>query len=390
MSNHSPQAKIDQVTDKDQSDLSQLSKPSVDQSLLTSRKKIADIDQHQVLDSIEALADQVRHAWQQANQVKLELEQPVKNVVVAGMGGSGLGPDLIKHLFKDQLTVPLEVYNSYTLPHYVDERSLVVLSSYSGNTEEILSCAQQAVERTSNLAAITTGGKLGDLCQQKQIPTYFIKPKYNPSGQPRMALGYALAGMMGLLNQAQIIRVGDSQVKAVVSTILTSLESNGVEQAAEINPAKTLAFMSVDRRPMIIAAEFLAGAAHVAANQFNENAKTLADYKLIPEINHHLLEGLKLPSSNQLDNLFLFIHSQLYHQRNQKRLTLSQQAVENKGIQTLAINLKAPSKLEQNFELITVMTLASFYLAILHKIDPSQIPTVDQFKQELGSYQPTA
>jgi hypothetical protein len=97
-----------------------------------------------------------------------------------------------------------------------------------------------------------------------------------------------------------------------------------------------------------------------------------------------MLEGLELPASNNLDNIFLFFNSKLYHERNQQRIILTQEAVEKQNIQTIAIQLEAESKLSQVFEAITLMAYANFYLAMLHQINPGQIPIVDWFKQQLG------
>ncbi len=358
--------------------------PKVDPDIIDSREKIAEIDEQNVLGSIEALADQVRQAWQDIQAINLNFQSEIHNVVAAGMGGSGLGADVVKHLFKPQLKVPIEVVNDYSLPHYIDQHTLVILSSYSGNTEEILACAEQAKAALTQTAVITTGGELKKLAQSQQYPAYFINPEYNPSEQPRMAIGYAVIGLMGLLHQAQIINISQKEIAQVVKTIIRIMHECRVEAATEKNPAKTLAFNLVDRRPNLVGAQFITGALHVIRNQFHENAKTLAEYYQIPEMNHHMLEGLKLPASNNLDNIFLFFNSKFYHERNQKRVTLTQEAVEKQTIQTIAIQLEAESKLSQVFEAITLMAYANFYLAMLHQINPSQIPIVDWFKQELG------
>ncbi|MEA2056791.1 MAG: SIS domain-containing protein [Patescibacteria group bacterium] len=356
---------------------------SMQPEIINSLEEIKKIDQSNVLGSIEALADQIKHGWKEANAVQFTPSADIKNVVVTGMGGSGLGPDVARHLFKEKLVYPLEVINSYSLPGYVDQHTLVILSSYSGNTEEVLSCAQKAIEKDCQLMAITSGGKLQKITQDNDIPTYIIDPKYNPSNQPRMAIGYALAGMMGLLNQAGIIEVKQQEIEQAMQATITTLEECRVAQKTNNNPAKNLALMCVDRRPILVGAEFLIGATHVSANQFNENAKTFVDYKVIPEINHHLMEGLRLPKSNKLDTLFLFFNSNLYHERNQKRVDLTKQAVEKQDIQTLTIDLHAQSKIGQVFELITLMAFANFYLAIINKINPSLVPTVDWFKEQL-------
>jgi glucose/mannose-6-phosphate isomerase len=300
------------------------------------------------------------------------------------MGGSALGASVIKHLFKDQLSIPFEIVNDYSLPAYVNEQSLVILSSYSGNTEETLSCAQDSIEKNAQVMVITTGGKLATLADKHHWPIYLIQPEYNPSHQPRMAIGYAISGLIGLLVKAKLISLDDAEIETAIETILTTSHQCTVEANADLNPAKIMTFSIVDRRPNLVAAEFLIGAAHVASNQFNENAKTFADYYQIPEINHHLLESLQFPISNQTDNLFIFFTSHLYHQRNQLRIKLTQEAVEKQNCQSFVVGLTSTTKLAQVFELITLCAFCNYYLAILNQTNPSQIPLVDWFKQQLS------
>jgi len=353
------------------------------QTLLDSRKKIAKLDKSNALGSVEALADQVREAWEATQDITFKAEAEINSVVIVGMGGSGLGPDVVKNLFKEKLKQPLEVINSYTLPEYVDDNTLVIFSSYSGNTEEVLNCIPQAEEKNAQMMAICSGGKLAKIAQKKEIPVYIIDAKSNPSGQPRMAIGYAIIGMVSLLIKANIIDITEDEIKEVIQTIIKTSEELKVEIKSEENKAKILAFTTVDKQPIFVTSEHLVGAAHVATNQFNENAKTFADYKVIPEINHHLLEGLRFPNSNRTSHVFLFINSKLYHSRNQLRHKLTQQVVEQNEIETMKVKLKSETKLTQVFELITLMAFTNFYLSMLHEIDPCPIPFVDWFKEEL-------
>lgn len=349
-------------------------------------KAIQKLDKSNVLGSIESLADQIKHAWEETQNIKFNKTAEIKNVAIAGMGGSGIGPDVVKHLFKDQLTIPFEVVNSYSLPKYVDKNSLIILSSYSGTTEEILSCSKQAQEKKAQIMIITSGGELAKLAQKHNYPAYIINPKYNPSNQPRMAIGYAIMGSVGLLSKAGIISINDEQMEDTIAAILKMDGVCRTDVVLDNNRAKLLAFQIIDRRPVLIVSEFLTGAAHVAVNQFNENPKYFADYKIIPEINHHLLEGLSLPKSNATNHIFIFINSKLYNSRNQKRFQLTEQVVEKEDIDTLVINLEMTSKLTQVFELITLMSYTNFYLAMLEGINPAPIPTVDWFKDQLKNH----
>ena len=353
-------------------------------SVLDSREEISKLDKSNVLGSVEALADQVRHAWEGTQSVKFSPSGNIYNVVVAGMGGSALGADVFKHLYADRLPEPFEVYNGYNLPAYVDEDTLVILSSYSGSTEEVLFCAKQAKDKGAQVAVITAGGKLAEIAKTENYPTYLIDPVHNPSNQPRMAIGYAIIGLIGLLVKAGLVKITDAEIEEVITTIIRTAEKLGPETKQAENQAKILAYTCLERRPILVASEFLVGATHVATNQFNENAKLFADFKVVPELNHHLMEGLRFPASNIGSHVFLFFNSEFYQPRNQKRMKLTQEIVEQNQIDTLAVELQADTKLTQVFELISLMSYTNFYTAMLEGIDPCPVPFVDQFKEELG------
>ncbi|MBP7842495.1 hypothetical protein KA017_00645 [Candidatus Woesebacteria bacterium] len=351
--------------------------------ILDSREEISKLDSENMMGSIEELGNQVQHAWEELKSISFTPKAEIKNVVIAGMGGSGLGADVIKHLFKPELKVPLDYVHDYTLPGYVNENTLVVLASYSGTTEEPVACGVQAEEAGAQIMVIAAGGDLEKLAQQKGYTIYKINPKFNPSNQPRMAIGYAVFGTIGLLAKAGIISLTDTDIQAVVATIQKQVAECKVETLGEENPAKALAYMMVDRRPIFVASDFLEGAAHVSTNQGNENAKIFADYLIVPEMNHHLLEGLQYPKSNASTHIFVFIQSMLYHPKNVIRMNLTQKIVDANEIDTITIPLRAHTKIEQVFEMLTIFGFAGFYLAMLEGINPSPIPFVETFKVDL-------
>lgn len=355
-------------------------------SILDSRSEIAKLDTQNMLGSIEELAKQVRHAYEDTKKLNFTAKEEIRNVVLAGMGGSGLGADVIKNLYKDKLTVPFDFVHDYTLPNYVDENTLVILASYSGTTEEILACAQMAEERDAQIMVIAAGGNLAQMAEEKGYTIYKIDPKFNPSNQPRMAIGYAVFGTIGLLAKTGLVKLTDAEIEAVVKTIEKKVAECTVEVTGEENPAKALAYLMIDRRPVFVVSDFLEGAAHVSTNQHNENGKIFVDYKIVPEIDHHLLEGLRFPLSNSTNHIFIFIQSMLYNPNNIIRMNLTQKIVDDNNIDTTAVQLQAGTKLEQAFEMITMFSFAGFYLAMLEGIDPSPIPFVEDFKQELKKY----
>ena len=299
------------------------------------------------------------------------------------MGGSSLGADVIKNLYKTELKVPFVLNRTYSLPAFVNEKTLVVLSSYSGGTEEVLACAKEAETKKAQIVVLAAGGELEKLAKEKNYPAFIINPKYNPSGQPRMAVGYSIMAQIILLKKLGLIKFEEAELNQIIDAINLTTEKCLVEVKQDDNHAKVLAFMSLERRPILTGADFLEGALHTATNQFNENAKIFADYKVVPELNHHLLEGLSFPKSNPLNHIFLFFQSALYHPRVQKRMKLTAEAVEKTGIDTLTIDLVTENQLMQVFELITLSTFANLYLSYLENNNPCPIPTVDWFKDEM-------
>ncbi|MBP7740672.1 SIS domain-containing protein [Candidatus Woesebacteria bacterium] len=352
-------------------------------SILNSRSQIAKLDLENMMGSIEELGNQVQHAWEDSKNIEFKPTAEIRNVVVSGMGGSGLGADVIKHLFKDEIKVPFDYVHDYTLPGYVNENTLVVVSSYSGGTEETVACMHEAKLKNSQVMVIAAGGDLEEIAKQNNYTFYKINPKFNPSNQPRMAIGYAVFGMIGLLSRAGIISVTDEQINSVVTTIKNQIEECKVEVIGDENPAKALAYMMLDRRPVFVVSDFLEGAGHVSTNQHNENAKAFVDYKVVPEMDHHLLEGLRYPKSNATNHIFVFVQSMLYHPKNIIRMNLTQKIVDENEIDTLSIPLKAKTKIEQVFEMLTLFGFAGFYLAMLENINPSPIPFVESFKVDL-------
>lgn len=354
--------------------------PKID---LNSRKSIASLDKSNLLGSIEALDKQIEHAWAETRKIKFSATAKIENVVVAGMGGSALGADVIKNLFKKELQVPFEIVRDYSLPGYVNEHSLVILSSYSGTTEETLACGAEVIKYKAQAMVIAAGGELIELAKANHWPYYLINPLHNPSNQPRMAIGYSIFGIFGLLEKAGMINLSPQQIQTTLEAVKQQKAACTVEVETESNPAKILAFQLIDKQAILIAPDFLAGAAHVATNQSNENAKTLTTYHVIPELNHHLLEALSFPDTIKTNSIFILIKSKLAQPINQKRVQLTGEILETMHLEKLSVDLEANNSLAQCFELICLFSFVSLYQSLLENIDPSPIPNVQAFKQAL-------
>jgi len=353
-------------------------------NILDDYSQIKELDKSNLLGSVEALPDQCLHAWAEASKVKVpENYRKVDKLVMTGMGGSGLGARVIESVFQNQLKMPLTRINNYALPPFVDQQTLVICSSYSGSTEEVVENVKQSLVKKARTMVVATGGPVIKLALKHHLPYYQIRPTYNPSQEPRMAVGYSIIGQLALANQAGIIKLTDKQVKKVVLVMRQTQQPLKIDVVEAENPAKKLARKMLEKIIVYAAARHLSGPLHVVKNQLNENAKTFAAIFDVPELNHHLMEGLRFPKKNK-DNLFFFLaNSKLYHPRIQERMALTEEVIGKNMVSTYLWQATAKSRLEQAFELIQFGAYVNFYLSMLYGIDPAPIPWVDFFKAKL-------
>jgi len=355
---------------------------------LDNPKTYSKLDKSKLYDSIVLFRDQIIQAWTEVvNIAQIDHIQKANNIIIAGMGGSAFAGHIVRALDQAILKVPMEITSNYRLPAYVNNKSLVVINSYSGNTDEAVSCLHDARARHAKIFIVATGGKLATLATRHNLSSYIYDPVANPAVQPRMGVGYAVAALLGLLTRADFLHIKDSEIQEVIDYLhtLTPLYERTVP--TKTNPAKSLAKKIVGKQILIVAANHLSGAAHVLRNCFNENAKTYAAYHNLPELNHHLLEGMSFPASLKQNMHILFINSDLYPKVIQDRLRLTQSIFNKVGYPTTVIKPQSASPLTQVFEGLYFSLFLSYYTALLNNLDPAPIPWVDYFKEELNKNQ---
>lgn len=352
---------------------------------LDSLDEINKLDTGNVLTSIEKLGAQIKQAWREVKEGEVPASCSLaKNVIVSGMGGSALGGRIVDSLLADRARVPIEVVTEYNLPNYVKADTLVILSSYSGNTEETLAIAGEALNRGAMVYGVTTGGALAEFLQENGFAGYIYQPTENPSNQPRMGLGYSIASVLAVLAKCEFINLLDSEMEEAIAEAEKLITDYGANVPENENVAKRLAIKLKGKIPVIIASEHLMGSAHTFKNQLNENAKTFGLTFDIPELNHHLMEGLRNP--HEVKNLlhFLFIDSQHYSKRVKIRYPITKEVVEKNDIETEVYTTLGSKKIIEIFEILVLSSYVSFYLAIAYDLDPTPIPWVDYFKQALS------
>ncbi len=334
------------------------------------------LDPKNVLGSTKMLADQCDYIWALAKTVEFPADyKSLENITLCGMGGSRYGAYIVKNLYWDLLKVPLLEYGDYHLPAYLNKKSLFILSSYSGGTEEPLNSAKEALEKGYSVVGLTSGGEALEMSKNYNFPSIVFNQKYNPSGQPRLGTGYMVLGTIALLTRLGYLQVSDGVVEKAISELRASREE--VESRA-----KELAQALYGHIPVYFAAEFLNGNIHIIRNQTNETAKSFSAFSELPELNHHLMEGLRNPKEKKL--FMLFISSDLYSDKLKKRLELTKDVVGKNGVAFDEYKPSGSSKLSQMLNVLSFGGYLSLYLAFLYKQDPSLIPWVDYFKDQLA------
>lgn len=354
-------------------------------NILDDAKRAKRLDPNGALDSVAMLGQQFSQVFNEFAEVKIPSSfKNIKKIVHSGMGGSALGAHIIQSVYFSNLKVPFEVVNGYQAPANIDQDTLYIICSYSGTTEEPLASYAAAKKAGAKIFGITSGGTLGQMINQGKLAGYIFNPLANPSGQPRIGVGYTIAAELALLKKLGLINLPDGQIKTTLLNLQKANKKFGFGTMAVKNPAKQLAQKMKNHEAVIVASEHLSGNAHVFANQTNETGKTLATYHLIPELNHYLLEGLKFPSTNKKSLLFIFLESNLYHKKIQSRYKITKEVVSKNKVKHASCQLLGKDRLSQAIEAIAFSGYVTFYLAIINNVNPNKIPYVDYFKKQLN------
>ncbi len=349
------------------------------------------LDQGKVGESIKVLPKQIKQVLAEQESIKLPTApREIDKIVLNGMGGSNLGARIIASALKDQLRVPLLIAPGYSLPAYVDNKTLYIISSYSGTTEEPLSTYERAVERGAQVAVLTAqqpANKLAPIALADNLPGFIFAPKFNPSGQPRLGIGYAVAALLLFLDKIKALSGLEDDFSGLADFLAAKNKQWAMATAVAENQAKKTAQALKGRIPVLVAVDFLAGNMHALRNQINESSKNFSLYLTIPELNHYAMEGLKFPEFNPDALVFLFFDSELCHLRLSLRQALTKEVVEKNKIKVISYEAQGKTRLQQAFEILQFGSWLSYYLGLLNNIKPAEVPWVDWFKQELKRFE---
>lgn len=304
----------------------------------------------------------------------------IKRVVFAGMGGSALAAMLAKDWLSTYLKVPFEVVRTYDLPAYIDDHTLVIASSYSGNTEETLSCLKQARDKFAQVAAIASGGKLIEVAKHQSIAHVVL-----PGGvQPRMATIYNLRALVALLVNFGVAPVSAHEEIAYAADFLRE-ESNGwkASVSTDKNEAKQLALLAVGKTPVIYGGALTSALAYKWKISWNENAKNVAFWNQYPEFNHNEFMGW---ASHPVEKPFVIFDliSNLEHPQILRRFEISDRLLSGKRPKAHVVKLKGEFLLQQLLYGCILADFVSIYVAILNGVDPVPVDLIEKLKKELA------
>jgi glucose/mannose-6-phosphate isomerase len=339
------------------------------------------IDPGDMAQRIAELPKQCREATAVGGQQTLPEEYGACDaIVVLGLGGSAIGGDLVKSLVEGECRVPMFVNRQYDLPAFVDERTLVIASSYSGNTEETLSAFGEALDRNAKTLAITTGGKLATMCRDRNVPLF----TFDYEAQPRAALGYSLVTLLEVLRRLGYVGDLSEDLQEAVEGMEALQAEIGIEVAEEHNAAKQLARRLEGRLPVIYAAAHLTEVARRWKCQFNENSKGWGVWETMPELNHNAVVGYDFPSSMASVAHVLMLRSDLYSPRVRVRMEVTGEILSDKGIPHEIMDVHGRSPLAQVLWSIHLGDYVSYYVAVLRGADPSPVKTIAYLKDRLA------
>jgi glucose/mannose-6-phosphate isomerase len=338
-------------------------------------------DPDDMLARTKELPMQCRQAWQQAMDFKLPAGyKNIDEVVVLGMGGSAIGADLLRSLVQFEAGIPVLVHRDYGLPSFVDARTLVIVSSYSGNTEETLSGFELALKTKAKIVAMTTGGRVGEIAAAKNIPLFKIEYK----AQPRAALGFSFIPALGVMQKLGFIKDKSADVAETVQ-VLEKLSSRLDEKSPTAkNPAKQLAQRLYGCLPVIYGAGIAAEAAHRWKTQINENSKAWAFYEVFPELNHNATVGYPFPKEVAEKIRVVLLRSPLFNERVKLRYEVTCELLKKAGVAYEFIDSEGKSALSQMLSLVSFGDYVSYYMAILYQVDPSPVEVISYLKGRLA------
>lgn len=340
------------------------------------------VDLQDMLAEVDSLPDLLEKGWDQGQSLPLPDWQGIQRVVIAGMGGSAIGADLIAAFTAARCLAPLVVQRNYTLPGWArGPETLVIASSHSGNTEETLEAFDQAVANGCRVLSICTGGKLAEKTHQAGAELW----RFEHKGQPRAAVGYSFGLLLAAFTRLGLIPDPAQEVMGTLAALRAQQANLRADVPLAHNPAKRMAGQLVGRMVVVFGADVLEPVARRWKGQISEVAKAWAQCESLPEADHNTVAGVTQPEELLAKNMALFLRAPSYHPRNRLRTDLTQRLLMLEGMSTDFVDAKGEAPLAHQWTALHFGDYVSFYLAMIYEIDPTPVPTIASLKREMSA-----
>jgi glucose/mannose-6-phosphate isomerase len=346
---------------------------------LDSYPQVEKIDKGNMISVITAFPEMIEEAA--ANDYLFSSKKrEFKKIVVCGMGGSAISGELALSLIYKHIKIPFQVVRHYSLPAYVDSSTLIIAVSYSGNTEETISCVKEGMAKGAEIVAITSGGILGSLCREKMIPFISVR-----SGlPPRQALPYIFIPLIHILNKEGMIPDLISPLSDEIFVLKNLKTETSPVRKEKYNVAKQIAKKLYQKIPIVLGSCGLtSGVALRWKCQFNETSKVTSHFDLFPELNHNETINLSYLQKGKHPFALLVLRDEEDHERIKKRIEITKSLVGQNFHGVTEVASKGKNPLTRLLSLIYLGDIISYYLAILNGYNPMSIEIIEKLKKEL-------
>jgi len=331
--------------------------------------------------AVHGLPEQCREAWDAARAFELAWKETPRRIVILGMGGSAIAGDYFRALLSLESPVPVFNVRAYELPSFVDEETLVIASSFSGETEETLSAFEQALATPAKKLALTTGGRLLTTARANGVPAF----TFAFQGEPRAAIGWGLMPLLAIAESLGLMQGVDGDVGEAIAILASLREEYGAEVDSSQNPAKQLALQLHERLPVVYGADPLIDVARRWKTQLNESAKVWAFFEEMPEAQHNAIVGWALPATiAKATRVVLLRSARLEHRRVALRYQLIRRLLADAAVDVVEVASRGESALAQMLSLTLLSDFAAAYLALLYGIDPTPTTVIEELKALLA------
>lgn len=339
------------------------------------------IDKERMIDHIDGLPEQLEAAYALGRSLPLPEWAGIRQVLVAGMGGSAIGADLLAAYAAPLGGAPILLHRDYDLPHWAQgKETLVICSSHSGNTEETLSAFEMAGQRGCRVLAVTTGGELARRAEAAGIPLW----RFDYDSQPRAAIGYSFGLLLAAAARQGVLPDPAADLGNALAAMRKQRESLQAEVPDIHNSSKRMAGQFYGRWITVFGSGFLAPAARRWKAQINEHAKAQAAFEELPEACHNTLQGVEQPRKQYDHSMYIWLRSPLNHPRNQMRDEHTRVAMMVQGINTDFVMASGEGRLAHLWTLVQYGDYTAYYLAIAYGLDPTPVPMLVELKEKMG------